>query len=95
MRDVAGDALEPRLERAWNRMMEEIESVRSYAATRRLPLLLLFAPYRFQVETDPAPRAAQDRWIAYARDRGIPHVDVLTHLTRLVSRQPSLDRMGP
>ncbi len=63
--------------------MEEIEAVRSHAAARKLPLLLLLAPYRFQVETDSAPRGAQDRWIAYARDRGIPHVDVLTELTQL------------
>ncbi len=86
---VARDALEPRLERAWNQMMEEIEAIRRTAAAQRLPLLLLFAPYRFQVETESAPRGAQDRWIAYADERGIPHVDVLAELTQL-SRAPAL-----
>ena len=64
VQEIARDDLEPRLEQAWSRMMQEIDAIRLYAAERRLPLLLLFAPYRFQLEGDPAPRGAQDRWVA-------------------------------
>ncbi len=82
-RDLARDELPTAMERAWQRMMEELDGVRRAARDADLPFLLLIAPFRFQAEDPEALRQPQDRLLAWAREHSLPAVDVLAELATL------------
>jgi lysophospholipase L1-like esterase len=69
-------------ERAWQRMLMQLDRVRELAGTRGIPVVLLAAPYRSQLD-DPARRQPQDRLAKYARANGLGWVDVLPALAAL------------
>lgn len=82
VRNLARDEPGPRLERAWERVLEELDGVRRVCRRHELPLLLMIAPYRFQVQDPAGLRQPQDRLIAWADARGVAYVDVLAYLER-------------
>jgi len=74
---LAQDQLSPELEEAWENALEEIETIRRVTEQNRIPLLLVIAPYQFQM-ADPGRRSQpQQRLVKYARSKGIPYVDLL------------------
>jgi len=82
VRNLARDDIGPQLERAWERTIEELDGVRRVCEEHGLPLLLLIAPFRFQVEDPAALRQPQDRLIAWAQGAAVARVDVLAYLAR-------------
>lgn len=82
VRNLASDEIGPRLERAWEQTIEELAGVRRVCEEHGLPLLVLIAPFRFQVEDPAGLRQPQDRLIAWAERAGVAHVDVLAYLAR-------------
>jgi len=70
-------------ERAWQRMIAELDRIRSLAATRGVPVVLLAAPYRSQLDDAVGRRQPQDRLAAYTRANGLGYVDVLPTLAAL------------
>ncbi|MCP4656660.1 MAG: hypothetical protein GY856_14705 [bacterium] len=81
-RNLARDQLSPAQERAWQQMLRELDGIRRLAAEHDLPLLVLIAPFRFQIE-EPGRRQPQDRLLELARGHGPPTIDVLGELEEL------------
>ena len=71
------------VERAWQRMLAQLDRIRSLAAERGIPVLLLAAPYRSQLDDSTAQRHPQDSLSEYARAHGLPYVDVLPEIAAL------------
>jgi lysophospholipase L1-like esterase len=80
---LSAERLSPGLERAWERTLEEIDAIRGLASRKGIPILLLIAPFRFQVEDPARLRKPQDRLVAFARSRSLPYVDVLEAMSAL------------
>lgn len=73
------DQLTPQLEQAWTLVEEELSEIQQLAKAHDVPLLMMIAPYRFQVE-DPDPRSRsqpQNRLLAWAAANGVTTVDLL------------------
>ena len=70
-------------ERGWQRMLAELDRIRSLAAAREIPVVLLAAPYRSQLDDPAGRRHPQDRLAEYARADGLRYVDVLPELAAL------------
>jgi lysophospholipase L1-like esterase len=70
-------------ERGWQRMLAQLDRIRSLAAARGIPVLLLAAPYRSQLDDPDGRRHPQDRLAEYARANGLRWVDVLPALAAL------------
>ena len=71
------------VEQAWARMLAHLDRIRTLAAARGIPVLLLAAPYRSQVDDPAGARHAQDRLAEYAAAHGLAYVDVLPALAAL------------
>ncbi len=74
---LATDDPSPAILDAWEQVERELDEIHALAAQHNLPLLIAIFPYRFQMEDPPALRQPQDRLLQYARERGIPCVDLL------------------
>ena len=77
VRALASDQLDTTLDDAWDRTLQEIDDIRSTSATHGIPLLLVIAPYRFQMADPQGTRQPQDRLLAFAREKGVECVDLL------------------
>jgi lysophospholipase L1-like esterase len=77
VRKLASDELSPALEAAWDTTMSELDAVRVACYERGVPLVLMIAPYRFQLAQPGATRQPQDRLMAFARQHELPAVDLL------------------
>jgi lysophospholipase L1-like esterase len=73
----------PDVERAWQRMLAQLDRIRSLAGASVIPVVLLAAPYRSQLEDAGTQREPQDRLAEYARAHGLGYVDVLPALAAL------------
>jgi lysophospholipase L1-like esterase len=71
------------VERAWQRMLAQLDRIRSLAGERGIPLLLLATPYRAQLDDPGGQRHPQERLAEYATAHGLPYVDVLPQLAAL------------
>ncbi len=89
VRNLASDELSPALEEAWELVIEEVEDVRRTAASNGIPLLLVIAPYRFQLEEQHRLRQPQDRLIEYASSRAVTYVDLLPVFATARKFEPS------
>jgi len=67
----------PELEKAWELALTELEGIRTTTAEAGLPLALVITPYRFQLEDPAATGQPQRRLVRFARERGIPALDLL------------------
>jgi len=74
---LARDAIGPPLEHAWETVLAEIDAIHAIAQRNEIPLLIVIAPYRFQLADPDGSRQPQDRLLAFARARGIPALDLL------------------
>ena len=88
-RNLSSDEIGAGLERAWGHTLGELERVRELCVRHDLPLLLVIAPYRFQVADFEGLRQPQDRLIDWARRNNVAHVDILAYLAR-ASFRPEL-----
>lgn len=75
--NLARDVLSPEMEEAWQRTFAALERLRARCAEAKLPLLIVIAPYRFQLAAPDALRQPQDRLQRWAQERAIPTVDLL------------------
>jgi len=77
VKKMTRDKLSPELEQAWHTTLNEVDDIYQTATQNHIPLLLVIAPYNFQL-ADPAKlRQPQDRLIEFARSHGISYVDLL------------------
>ncbi len=74
---LASDALSEELEAAWEVALGELDGIRRLAAEHHIPLLLAIAPYSFQLGDPLRLRQPQDRLLAWAKEHGVPAVDLL------------------
>ena len=74
---MAQNSLSKELEQAWRHTLIELEEIRQITDDHGIPLLLVIAPYRFQLNDPQGNRQPQDRLIAYARQHDLPFVDLL------------------
>jgi lysophospholipase L1-like esterase len=82
-RNLMADQLGDELLAAWALVEAELEGIYEAAGRADLPLLLLIAPYRSQLEKPRELRQPQDRLIAWAGSRRVPVIDVLAYMERL------------
>jgi lysophospholipase L1-like esterase len=82
-RNLARDRLDAGLQRAWERVEAELDETAALAREHGLPMLLLIAPFRFQLDDPTALRQPQDRLERWAGARGIETIDVLRYFDRL------------
>ena len=78
--DVAGlasDRLSPQLQSAWELVFSELDTIVNTAREHDVPLMLVIAPYRFQLEDAENLRQPQDALLAYARRHKLPVFDLL------------------
>ncbi|MGH7340288.1 MAG: SGNH/GDSL hydrolase family protein, partial [Candidatus Rokuibacteriota bacterium] len=71
------------VERAWQRVIDQLDRIRSLAAERGIPVLLLATPYRTQLDDPGGRRYPQDRLSEYSAAHGLRYVDVLPELVAL------------
>jgi lysophospholipase L1-like esterase len=89
VRNLANEPLGTHLEEAWQLVIEELEEIRRTTQQSQIPLLLVIAPYRFQLADPERLRQPQDRLIEYAISHGIPYVDLLPAFAAAPGSDPS------
>jgi len=89
VRNLARDVLPSHLGAAWDEVTKELEVIRRSTAREGIPLLLVIAPYRFQLEQPDQLRQPQERLIAYAKARDIPYMDLLPGFTAAHRADPT------
>ena len=77
VRDLLQPAWTPDVEQAWQRMLAQLDRVRTLAAAHDIPVVLLAAPYRSQLDDPTGTRHPQDRLSDYAETHHLAYVDVL------------------
>ncbi len=80
VRNLLSDDLSPELEAAWKRVRSELDGLLDEARAAELPMLLLIAPFRFQLDRPGGLRQPQDRLVAWAQANGIAFIDVLSYM---------------
>jgi lysophospholipase L1-like esterase len=75
--DLLGPTWSGEVEQAWRRMLAQLDRIRALAAARAIPVVLLAAPYRSQLDDPNGRRHPQDRLAEYAETHGLAYVDVL------------------
>ncbi|NTV13729.1 MAG: SGNH/GDSL hydrolase family protein [Desulfobulbaceae bacterium] len=74
---LASDNLSKDLTEAWEVTLAEIEGIRQQAAARNIPLLLVIAPYRFQLDDPEKLNQPQKVLWEYARAKNVEVIDLL------------------
>jgi hypothetical protein len=74
---MARDTLTPEMQQAWELAISETESIRKLTQQHGIPLLLVIAPYRFQLADPLSFSQPQAKLTAYASSRNVPVVDLL------------------
>lgn len=77
VQQMAKDKLSPELQAAWERTIGEIENIRRITQQHNIPLVLVIAPYQFQMIDPLRLRQPQQRLIEYAQAQHLPYVDLL------------------
>ncbi len=80
--NLARDRLSRENASAWAQTIAEIDAIRRLANRHEIPLVLMIAPYLFQVQRPTTKRQPQDRLLAYASNRGMTAVDLLPVFSR-------------
>jgi hypothetical protein len=83
--------LSPAITEAWELVIGEIDEVRQMTAENGIPMLLLIAPSRFQLENPKRFRQPQDRLIDYAASREVPYIDLLPAFAATRTLEPSIE----
>lgn len=85
MEKLASDHLSKELKEAWDITLSEIEGIRQQAASRNIPLMLVIAPYRFQLDDPENLNQPQKVLWEYARTKNVEVIDLLpifSHVNR-------------
>ena len=77
IQEMARDELSPEMLRAWELTISEIDAIHEMTRQRGIPLLLLIAPYQFQIAAPQSRSQPQEKLAAYATSRNVPCVDLL------------------
>lgn len=79
VRKLASDKLSRELQSAWELTLSEIDGIHRLAAEKDIPLLIVVAPYRFQLHQPQKTDQPQRILRQYGYDHHIPVVDLLFH----------------
>lgn len=79
---LTSDQLSDELKAAWQQNINEIEQIHQITFPENIPLMLILAPYYFQLSNPEGLRQPQDRIIAYAQSKTLPYVDLLVPFER-------------
>jgi lysophospholipase L1-like esterase len=74
---LTSDQLSDELEAAWQQNLNEIGQIHQTSNAENTPLMLILAPYYFQLSNPEGVRQPQDRIIAYAQSKGLTYIDLL------------------
>jgi lysophospholipase L1-like esterase len=85
---LAKSDLSPELETAWAHTISEIDGIRRLAEKHRKPLLLIIAPYQFQLADPRQLNRPQRRLLEYAKQHGVPVVDLLPFFAQFAEERP-------
>ena len=85
------DVLSNEIEEAWQRTLNEIESIRLMCERRRIPFLIVIPPYGFQLQDPDRLRQPQDRLIEYASSKKVAYVDLLPAFSRMVNTDQQVE----
>jgi hypothetical protein len=83
VRDLLQPTWSRDVEQAWRRMLAQLDRIRALAAAHDIPIVLLAAPYRSQLDDPGGTRHPQDRLSEWAAAHGLAYVDVLPPLAAL------------
>ena len=79
VRKMASDQLSQDLKSAWALTLSEIEGINEIAVENGTPLMIVIAPYHFQLGRSQKTNQPQKVLLKYGRDNDIPVVDLLPH----------------
>jgi lysophospholipase L1-like esterase len=91
--EMARDDLSTEMRQAWTLAISEIDTIREMTRQRGIPLLLLVAPYQFQLADPRARSQPQAKLADYASSRNVPYVDLLPGFAA-IGRQHGLAGTG-
>ena len=77
VRKLASDQLSDELESAWALALSEIDDINRTAMDNNIPLMIIIAPYRFQLDRPQRTNQPQKVLLKHCSDNGIPVVDLL------------------
>ena len=77
VRKMASDQLSHELESAWTLTLSEIDDINKIAMDNHIPLMIVIAPYRFQLDQPQRNNQPQKVLLKHCSDNGIPVVDLL------------------
>jgi len=87
--NLSTDAPSPAILAAWRRVEGELDGVRRETAALGVPLLLVIAPYLYQLADPAGTRQPQERLLAWARERGVAAVDLLPYFAAAAGGTPA------
>jgi lysophospholipase L1-like esterase len=88
--NLSTDAPSAAIVAAWSKVELELDGVHRETAALGVPLLLVIAPYRYQLDDPAGTRQPQDRLLAWARARGVEAVDLLPYFAAAGARSGRL-----
>jgi len=77
VRRLVTEPARPEIRRGWSITLENLGSMLDTAASQRIPALLVVFPYAFQLESPRASAGPQRELARFARERGVPLLDLL------------------
>ena len=81
VRKLASDQLSHELESAWALTLSEIDDINKIAKDNNIPLMIVIAPYRFQLDKPERNNQPQKVLLKHCSDNGIPVLDLLPSFT--------------
>lgn len=85
VRAIAEEPDRADVRRAWKLTLENLQKIFALCEERRIRVLLVIFPYRFQFEDSPRLAAPQRELTRYAAARGVPTLDLLPLLSERMS----------
>jgi lysophospholipase L1-like esterase len=76
---------DPRVQEAWRAALADLGRILEIGRARGIPVALVAAPFTFQLEEPALPPAPQETLARWAREHGVPLLDLLPPLRALVS----------
>ncbi len=77
VRKLAADTLSQELRSAWDQALSEIDGIHRLCQEKRVPLMIVAAPYRFQLHRPGKTDQPQKILRRYGREHHVPVVDLL------------------
>ncbi len=90
VKKLASDRISHEIESAWALTLSEIGDINKIAVNKHIPLLVVIAPYQFQLTSHRRTDQPQKKIMKYCRDNNIAAIDLLPFFRRFHEKQKNV-----